>query len=92
MTSWAGSKKLRVLVAGTAIAAALVGASATTTTGGEKVEICHYTSSATNPIVVIEVSVKAFDGEGSNDHTLHGDKYWVGGQCVDEPGGGTTSF
>ena len=36
-----------------------------------KITICHVTNSATNPFVIIEVDVAAFDGEGKNDHSQH---------------------
>lgn len=86
MHTRARPRKVRVFVTAIAIGAALFGASATATTGGEKVEICHVTNSATNPYVLIEVSVNAFDGDGLNDHTLHGDFYPTSGSCD----GGTT--
>ena len=36
-----------------------------------KITICHVTNSATNPFVIIEVDVAAFDGEGKSDHDHH---------------------
>lgn len=36
-----------------------------------KLEICHRTSSITNPYEYNEVALSAIDGEGGNDHTLH---------------------
>ncbi len=43
-----------------------------------KVNICHHTSSQTNPIEAIRVNDDAFDGQGSNDHTQHGDFLYFG--------------
>src|SRR3990167_3253208 len=37
----------------------------------EKVNICHATSSETNPYTFLEVPESAVDGEGVNDHALH---------------------
>ncbi len=37
----------------------------------QQITICHVTNSATNPYVVIEVDLAAFDGEGKNDHAHH---------------------
>ena len=58
-----------------ALATALIAAPASATpkdAGGEhKITICHVTNSATNPYVIIEVDVAAFDGEGKNDHAHH---------------------
>jgi hypothetical protein len=42
--------------------------------GVHKVHLCHVTNSATNEHVLISVDVAAFDGNGENDHTLHGDE------------------
>ena len=38
-----------------------------------KVNICHNTGSETHPVEAINVDEHAFDGEGENDHTQHGD-------------------
>jgi hypothetical protein len=81
MHARARPRKLRVLVTALAIGAALFGTSATVTTGGDKVAICHATGSATNPYVLIEVSVNANDGEMLNDHSMHGDLEPIGGKC-----------
>lgn len=44
-----------------------------------KVNICHATSSDTNPYEAIRINESAWDGEGRNDHTLHpGDKLYEG--------------
>lgn len=43
-----------------------------------KVNICHKTGSASHPWEAINVDVKAFDGEGHNDHTQHGDFLYSG--------------
>ncbi len=51
------------------------------------ITICHVTNSDTNPFVVIEVDVAAFDGVGENDHTQHVDKDghvdlpYIDGEC-----------
>ncbi|NOY56512.1 MAG: hypothetical protein GXP34_11065 [Actinobacteria bacterium] len=39
--------------------------------GSHKVTICHVTNSVSNPWVIVEVDVAAFDGAGANDHTRH---------------------
>lgn len=63
--------------------------------GEHKVTICHVTNSTSNPWVIIEVDVAAFDGEGKNDHTHHESKdgrtdvVAVDGVCP--PVGGTTT-
>ncbi len=43
-----------------------------------KVNICHATSSQSNPWEAIRVDSSAFDGQGQNDHTLHGDFVYSG--------------
>lgn len=40
-----------------------------------KVNICHH---ATNHLEAIRVNTEAFDGQGANDHTLHGDFLYQG--------------
>ncbi|MCP3974299.1 MAG: hypothetical protein GY720_07390 [bacterium] len=42
---------------------------------GHTVTICHVTNSATNQFNVITVDVAAFDGEGSNDHSHHENRF-----------------
>lgn len=75
-------KVLTVMVGGACAIALALPAAATPRVGGEhKVTICHVTNSATNPYVVIEVDVAAFDGEGANDHTQHGDAEYEAGEC-----------
>lgn len=44
----------------------------------QKVNICHFTSSQSNPVEAIRVDEDAFDGQGNNDHTLHGDFLYNG--------------
>lgn len=45
---------------------------------GHKVNICHRTGSVTHPFEAINVNEHAFDGEGDNDHTQHGDFLYFG--------------
>jgi hypothetical protein len=55
------------------------GANSTNAHGREdKVNICHATGSESNPWKAIRVNESAFDGEGQNDHTLHGDFLYEG--------------
>ena len=77
----------------------LVGPAAATTPdsdGNHTVTICHVTNSDTNPFVVIEVDLAAFDGEGANDHSHHQakdgrfDVVFEDGAC-DWDGGSTSS-
>jgi len=55
--------------------------------GTHKVTICHVTNSTSNPWVIIEVDVAAFDGAGANDHSRHisrdgrSDVLATGGEC-----------
>lgn len=44
----------------------------------DKVNICHNTSSQSNPVEAIRVNFDAFDGQGQNDHTQHGDFLYNG--------------
>jgi hypothetical protein len=69
------SLNLGSLAAAIAAFFALVGPAAG---GGDKVTICHFTSSAENPYVMITISESAL--EKHFDH--HGDVYAVDGQCA----------
>jgi hypothetical protein len=52
--------------------------------GGGKVQICHMTGSATNPYVLVDVSVNAQDAHATN----HGDvSPGTDGSCPQAPGG-----
>ncbi len=67
----------RVLLAASLLTVAMaIPALATPDSGdGHTVEICHVTNSRTNEFVVVTVDVAAFDGEGSNDHSHHENKF-----------------
>jgi len=45
---------------------------------GHKINICHRTGSNSHPVEAINVDRHAFDGEGNNDHTQHGDFPYAG--------------
>ena len=75
MASKTSSRRILALVSSAALTVALFAAPAAATprdaAGEHTVTICHVTNSATNPFVIIEVDVAAFDGEGKNDHAHH---------------------
>ena len=90
-------RKVFAVAGATALAVMMLAAPAAATpkndAGEHKITICHVTNSETNPYVVIEVDVAAFDGEGKNDHTHHVNKDglvdvpFVDGECqVDDTG------
>lgn len=86
-------KKLLViaLAAFAALMVGLIGGGSPASAKTEKVTICHATSSAKNPYVMITISAKGWDGQGKNDHTHHqGDQLAQNGTCPDGsgPGGG----
>lgn len=56
---------------GLCLAGMLAGPAQAAPGGGPKVTICHATSSAKNPYVVITVSVSAIGGGGKSDHSSH---------------------
>ena len=102
------TRKVLAVAGVTALALAMLAAPASATpksdAGEHKITICHVTNSQTNPYVIIEVDVAAFDGEGKNDHKHHVNKDgmvdvpFVDGECqvedTDEPDdpGGETNF
>ena len=43
-----------------------------------KINICHRTGSQSHPFEAINIDESAFDGEGKNDHTQHGDFLYHG--------------
>lgn len=71
----------KVLGAGIAASALLVGIALA---NPNKVEVCHVTSAADNPFVIIKISEKAFPA-----HAEHGDFLLPeSGVCEDNGGGG----
>ena len=85
----------RKLIAGSAIlimlASLFVFAGSAMAGNGNKIEICHYTppnnsNGRGNPpheFVVISISPNAWPA-----HAPHGDQFWNGADCSDDPGGG----
>lgn len=57
---------------------ALAGSHNNNPNANQKINNCHQTSSATNPWEAVRVDTEAFDGQDSNDHTLHGDFEYFG--------------
>lgn len=90
------SQRTVAMLGTAALAIAMLAAPAAATpkdsSGEHKITICHVTNSATNPYVIIEVDVAAFDGEGKHDHTHHEsndgriDVPYVNGACVIDDG------
>ncbi len=93
------SRRLAAILGSAALVTTILVAPASATPkdvdGEHKITICHVTNSATNPYVVIEVDVAAFDGEGKNDHAHHERDgrvdvvYDEAYGCVDDSGGNT---
>jgi ABC-type sugar transport system substrate-binding protein len=95
MRTRARNRRIFAIAGAAALAVTMLAAPATATPraadGEHKITICHYTNSATNPYVIIEVDVAAFDGIGQSDHENHvnkdglADAEFIDGVCGGEP-------